>query len=67
MEIKNPILRAEVDNWLARQNEALRAAEAAVQRAQYCERQLDRLLDMAGVQRPEKPQLYVIQGGSDAS
>lgn len=66
MEINNKIIRAEVDKWLVRQNDALRAAEMAVQRAQYAERQIDRLLEMAGVERPQTPpELYLIKGGLD--
>ena len=68
MEIKNNILRTEIDNWLKKQNDALRVAETAVQRAQFCEAQIDRLLAMAGVERPQTPpELYLIKGGLDAS
>lgn len=68
MEIKSEILRNEIDNWLQKQSDALRAAEAAVGRAKFAEAQIDRLLAMAGVERPQTPpELYLIKGGLDAS
>lgn len=63
---ENSILRTEIDRWLTKQNDALRAAETAVRRAQFCEAQIDRLLAAAGIERQhEPPELYLIKGGLD--
>ena len=70
MEKEKPIptlqtfFKQQIDEWLVKQNEALQEAEKALQRARFAERNIDRLLAAAGLDKPvESPQLYLIQGG----
>lgn len=52
----------EIDRWLLEQNAALEQVRKGEQRAAFAERQIERLLEAAGVPppEPEKPQLYLI-------